>query len=141
MHAKLDNRDHSSGSSSDDEQEQEVTASDTEPLVAGSRVESGYPTGFVPHGAERLRTSDGAIKTRDGSSVCIPTKCAIEFIATMFLFFFGTLGSVNSSAVAVHIATTLTGTGSANATMVYQTAGHGHAVIANPLSTFLAAVS
>jgi glycerol uptake facilitator-like aquaporin len=140
MSAKLNNNDDSS--SSEDEQEQGVTASDSEPLVAaGSRVESGYPTGFVPHGAERLRMSDGAIKTRDGTSVCIPTKCAIEFIATMFLFFFGTLGSVNSSAVAVHIATTLTGVGNTNASMVYQTAGQGHAVIANPLSTFLAAVS
>ncbi len=110
---------------------------------SGPRVEATFPTGHVSNGSERVNSGGGGVKTRDGSHVCIATKCMLEFIATMFLFFFGTLGAVNSSAVAVDIATTLVGRSvSGNSTdPQYTTTGSSHSVISNPLGTFLAALS
>ncbi len=121
---------------SGDEQEQ-PRSDDSERLIrGGSRVESGYPTGHVAKGSERMQSSDGQVKTRDGLKVSIPTKMGLEFVASLFLFFFGTLGSVNSSTLAVNIATTLVGTAADPTSTV-----ENHTTIANPLSTFLAALT
>ncbi len=130
-------------SDSEDEQQDSRVVENEQLISSKPRVESGYPTGYDEKGSERVKTLGGGIKTRGGEKVCIPTKCAIEFIATMFLFFFGTLGAVNSSTVAVDVATTLVGSSlSGNSSdPQYTTTGSGHSVISNPLGTFLAALS
>ncbi len=127
---------------SDDTSDLTVAERESEQLISSKpRVEAGYPTGHVASGSERVKSGDGGVKNRDGTTVSIGTKMALEFISSMFLFFFGTLGAVNSSAVAVSIATTLVGsTTPGNASIEYTTADH-HTVIANPLSTFLTAPS
>jgi len=105
-----------------------------------ARVELGYPgTGYVPSSAERMRDSDGRIKTASGESYCIPTKAALECIATAFLFFFGTLGSVNSSAVAVEFATTFSSP-STNTTAAASYTTHATQINGNQLATFLSAI-
>ena len=95
-------------------------------LPKSPRVEAGYPgSGYIAPGDERVRGADGVVKTKAGLECCIPTRAFIEFVGCMFFFFFGTLGSVNSSAIAIAII----GPGIDHKTTV-----------ANPLATFLAAL-
>ena len=106
------------------------------------RAEAAYPgNGYTAKGDVRRRGPDGIVKTKSGFTYCIPTKALLEFIGTMFFFFFATLGSVNSSAVAVAMTNpgSVTFSNSTGATIAYTTVDHT-AFVANPLATFLSAL-
>jgi glycerol uptake facilitator-like aquaporin len=63
---------------------------------SGKRVDATYPTGYFEPYQERRSLEDGTVVLDDNSPVCTRTRCALEFIATAFYMFFGTLGFVNS---------------------------------------------
>ena len=105
-----------------------ISDNETDKLLrkGGPRIEAGYPgSGYIASGDERVRGEDGVVKTKNGLECCIPTRATLEFLACLFFFFFGTLGSVNSSAVAIAFASP---------------DSEHRALVANPVATFVSAV-
>lgn len=106
------------------------------------RVEASYPgSGYTPKGDVRRRDKDGVVKTACGFRYCIPTKALLEFLGTLFFFFFAILGSVNSSAVAVSITNpgSMTVSNSTGAAIAYAAVDYS-TFVANPVATFLSAL-
>lgn len=145
-----------------------VVNDESDPFIRGSRVDAGYPgNGFVPSGDERIRDKDGRVKTASGNEYSIFMKANTEFFVGCFFWFFGTMAYVFSTHVAMELKNTaVTAIGAYavdNSTglvtnITEYSAIHGsyaflnqatglvtrtsdQTVIANPLATFLSALS